>query len=440
LDDIFKPVNFNSALKAQVTAEIIATDPQSGSHNYFGVKVTLSQTYNHDVTVTGYIFDEGGGFNANHPFTLTVPTGELTAETPLNFYETDPTASAAVDNIGIVYTYAGVSITYEFNACILKFNSLADANAVLNQLEADYDNYNDDYDSQYPNLTEEQLDDMDEQNGFDEFQNFKDFENIFGGFCSKRANIEATEIAWLANNFTGTDPDDIDLTFDDAENTIFNSSYSFKIGNDLYQLTSSGMYKNGVLQDEGGNARIFKKVTEIMDHGELSNSWGKYSGPMPLINSIGFLNNKYQSESEFPLFMTDCKSNKRSKEKEEYDNGKQRIKIKVAINSIVVRNGVHGKVVHYKSKNGNWKRSRTDMAVLCGGTYYTNQCNDSQQFTDRTPVNGFKKRKQISTRRHSPGHIPVQGTVWKTYTTQIASSIDMPNIPSNIIGTLPLTF
>ncbi|MDQ6608769.1 MAG: hypothetical protein M3Y85_03010 [Bacteroidota bacterium] len=80
-----------------VTAEAFAMEPQSGAHNHFGVRVTLSQVYGQDVTVTGYIHrdtDENG--NQDHPFTLTITAGSLTAETAANFYETDPTSGAAV--------------------------------------------------------------------------------------------------------------------------------------------------------------------------------------------------------------------------------------------------------------------------------------------------------------------------------------------------------
>lgn len=88
-------------LKAQapcdaVTAEAFAMDPQSGAHNYFGVRVTLAQAYSQDVAVSGYIFDDGNGGDTNHPFTLTITAGNLTAETEATFYQTDPTAIAAV--------------------------------------------------------------------------------------------------------------------------------------------------------------------------------------------------------------------------------------------------------------------------------------------------------------------------------------------------------
>lgn len=423
---------FCGALKSQVTAEAFPMDPQSGSHNYFGVRVTLAQTYTENITVTGYIYDMGGGANTNNPFSLTVTAGNLTAETAANFYQTDPTAPAEAMLGTIATVYAGVTITYEADGCILKFNSLADADAVLNQLEADDDNYNDDYDSQYPNATEDELDDLDEQNNFDNMKVYRDFEALFGGFCSKRSELEEIENTWLSNNFNGTDPDDIDLTFDDAENTIFNSSYSFKIGTDVYQLTSTGMYKNGVLQDEGGSSLNHKPNNFI----ELP-KYGILSGPLSSPNYDGSFANLPTANALTYNFFTVCKSNKKDKIFQEYDNGNKRVKATVSITSTVIRNGVHGKIKNFKSKNGNWKRSRAQLAVYCFGTYYTNLCADSHQFTDRKPLSGTKKRVKISTRRHSPGHIPVQGTVWKTFTGEVAM---YGEVGGSVQGQLTLTF
>jgi hypothetical protein len=403
---------FYQTIQAQVTGEVIAMDPQSGSHNYFGVKVTLSQTYGHNVTVTGYICDEGNGFNANHPFTLTVLTGELTAETAANFYETDPTASATIYNLGIVYGYAGVSITYEPGDCILKFNSAADVNTVINQLNADYDSYNDDYDSQYPNLTEEQLDDMDEQNEFDEFQKFKDFENIFGGFCSKRAEIENLENTWLDNNFTGTDPDDIDLTFDDAENTIFNNTYSFKIGNDVYQLTSTGVYINGVYQEDGGNSRIMNKANDIMYAGSNFYNWGHTSGPMVLINN-----------DKNVTFGSNCKTNKKLRSPLLPLPGTNRqVRLKVAIHTIGIMHSIKGKVVHFKIKNGKPKRARAKMAVRVDGLVRNVVCDliDPVAKNDPYTVGTFKKRRELRARVSHVG-----GPIWRTFQGDVVASFTM---------------
>ncbi len=430
---------FSSMLKAQVTVVAFPMNPQSGSYNYFGVRVTLAQTYDHNVTVTGYIHDDGA-VNTNTPFTLTVTTGNLTAETAVNFYQTDPTATGGITLGTIATVYAGVTITYEADNCILNFGSEADLKAVIEQLDADYDDYNDDYDSQYPNLTEEELDDMDEQNEFDEFKKFRDFENLFGGFCSKRAELENEENIWLANNFSGSDPDDLDLTFDEAENTIFNNNYSFKIGNDVYQLTSLGIYKNGVLQDSGGsNAAIKNDNSDIL---YASNAYyNSKSNSVPIFSTKNFITstNKfgYYNWMHLPL-ITDCKSNKKKKESVVNGNNTRRIDLKIAITSFWVGSSVKAKAVSYKKKNGNWKRKRTKMAVGCGGTVYEGDCNGSFQFTQRTPPTGYKMRKGLKSARRSQFQIPGVETNWKTYTGLLGGTVDAPD--ANVAGTVVLTF
>ncbi len=179
---------FNISLFAQVTIEAFPMDPQTGQHNYFGVRASVPELQSNDVIVTGYIYDEGGAPNTNHPFTLTITAGDLTAETVATFYQTDPTANAAVVLGSITAYYAGVAITFDAANNRLKFNSTADVFTVINQLNADYETYNDNYEAQYPNLTAEQLDDMDEQNGFDEFKPYKDFEKLFTGYIQSVLN------------------------------------------------------------------------------------------------------------------------------------------------------------------------------------------------------------------------------------------------------------
>ena len=405
-----------TAVKAQVTAEPFAMNPQTGSHNYFGVRVTLPHIYDNDVTVTGFIYDDGNGPNTNNPFSLTVTSGNLTAETAANFYQTDPTASAAVDLGSIAISYGGVIVTYEAADCILKFNSIGDLKAVIDQLDADYDNYNDDYDSQYPNLTEEQLDDMDEQNGFDEFQTFKNFENMFGGFCSKRAEIDNTELTWLDNNFSGVDPDDIDLTYDNAENTIFNNTYSFKIGNDVYQLTTSGVFINGILQEDGGNSYIINNESKILFAGNLYANLNYSSGPMASNEDI----------------FSNCKTNKRLRSPVTTLPGTNRAtRLKVAIHSIGIMHSIKGKVVHFKMKNGKPKRARARIAVRVDALVRDVVCTliDPVAKNDPQTVGTFNKRKELRVRvSHIGGPIwrAFQGDVVSSYTTQDGFTDQLP--------------
>ncbi len=98
---IFLGISSTTGLLAQsfacatINAEAFPADPQSGPHNYFGVRVTIDQTYEQNITVQGYIYDEGDP-NTNTPFSLTVTTGNLTDETAVSFYQTSPTTTAVV--------------------------------------------------------------------------------------------------------------------------------------------------------------------------------------------------------------------------------------------------------------------------------------------------------------------------------------------------------
>jgi hypothetical protein len=432
---------FNTISIAQsVSVETFPLDPQSGSHNYFGVRVTLSQGYNQDVTVQGYIYDEGNGFNSNHPFTLTISVGNLSAETSATFYETDPTANAVaeISSATLVVSYAGVNITYEINNHILKFNSADDVNTVLNQMDADYETYNTNYVNQYPNLTEDQLDDMDDQTGFDEFTTFKNFEAQFSGFISKRSQIEVTENTWLSNDLSGTDPDDIDYTFDDAENTIFNDSYQLKIGDDAYEMRSDGLYNlsNGnltmltpysnlaanqlnIVNDQMGfnEFALFKSFEAPLSrfvskqNDELLNDFSYPDG-----SSYTFSIAKPSSEQNSFYSITNdvCITNVKRKQPFPYGSDRQ-FELKAAVHSSFIRTSAKGKVVSLKKKNGHWKRNRSNMAVGCAGNIYEKTANIAcsllySNLYRRKPTNGYDKKKSLKTiERHAgPGAFKVK--------------------------------
>lgn len=250
----------------------------------------------------------------------------------------------------------------------------------MNQLDANYETRNANYENQYPTLTDDQLDSVDLLTGFDEFKKFREFESLFSGYVSKRSQLETIENTWLTNNFNGTHPD----TLDDAENTIFNSNYQLKIGTALYQMKTDGLYNITGGPVASGNA------TTLADA---------------------------------------CFSNHHNKKRFTTSDGSKMFKLKVAINSWLVRSGAKGKVVSFKNKNGNWKRSRARLAVSCGGTILNNQCAQSFTFSDRNPSpSDFKKRRQLKVARH------VAGQIWRTKKGMLVSSFDFSGIYSASIA------
>ncbi len=202
------------------------------------------------------------------------------------------------------------------------------------------------------------MDRMDDESGFDPFYTYKQLEHQFSGFTSKRSIIEETENSWLYNGMTGLDPDDIDFTFDDSENTLFNQNYEVKIGCNTYRMTENGL-------------------VDLANYEEGSD--------METNNS-----NTYTTDDQ-----NKCIANKRKKEEFVYASGRM-IKNKVAIRSFFVRSSAKAKVVNYRLKsNGRWRRSRTDMAVSVFGEIYNKQCGEKENVGRRNPETGFKKRGEI---------------------------------------------
>lgn len=122
-------------------------------------------------------------------------------------YHNDPiTGECVVDGgdgeLPIIVSYAGVNISYYIGSHILSFKNFSDVNTVLNQLDADYENYNEAYENQYPNYTDLQLDSLDSVNNFDELRTYRDFEGNFPGYTSQREALENIETTWINNNFT----------------------------------------------------------------------------------------------------------------------------------------------------------------------------------------------------------------------------------------------
>jgi hypothetical protein len=267
--------------------------------------------------------------------------------------------------------YAGVNIVYELNSKILRFNNVNDMNIVMDQLDTEYENHNTNYDNQYSAFTAEQLDSIDQVNNFDEFKKFRDFEALFTGYISKRSQIETTENTWLNNNLSGIDPDTLDFTFDEAENSVFNDSYRLKIGSTTYQMTQDG-----------------------------------------LVNVSSMAIQSVAADA--------CITNKRRTQN--FYDGDRAYKLKVAIHSILVRSSVKGKVVSFKQKSGGgYKRSRTQLAVSVAGTLYESGCITPTPLSKSNPTSGFKKRRQLKVRRGDAG------ITYRTKYGELGSRFDTPS-------------
>lgn len=120
----------------------IISPAQSGSYNYFGVKVTLTQAYTTNVIVTGYIYDEDGPSNTDHPFEVTVTTGNTTDQTPYTFYQTGPSNNATIiiTSITPYLVSNGSSFFNTSGYCTVNSQTVLDTTIILvDSLEAAHD-------------------------------------------------------------------------------------------------------------------------------------------------------------------------------------------------------------------------------------------------------------------------------------------------------------
>jgi hypothetical protein len=92
---------------------VIAPSPQTGENNFFGVNVALSPfPVTENVTVTGYIRDDGDIFN-KYDFSITITGGSQSGETANNVLMTGPADTASIFVTGVTpstVTYDGLEI------------------------------------------------------------------------------------------------------------------------------------------------------------------------------------------------------------------------------------------------------------------------------------------------------------------------------------------
>jgi hypothetical protein len=100
-----------------VTSEVTYPSPQGGSYNVFGVKISITEPYSEAITVSGIISPEGDGTQNGIEWSLTIPQGQTSAETPVNQFQFDPTVMAEL-HINNVTPCPGNS---EFNILSAKY-------------------------------------------------------------------------------------------------------------------------------------------------------------------------------------------------------------------------------------------------------------------------------------------------------------------------------
>src|SRR5690606_8348760 len=110
--------------------------------------------------------------------------------------------------------------------------------STVSSLQTDCDSWDSAFLAMNSSLTDDQLDSLEEQIGYNDDQPLVDFESEFSGFFSLRKDIDQKEDVFLASSNSdkiNLDPDN-HFVADEVERTLLNSKAEVKVGDTIYML------------------------------------------------------------------------------------------------------------------------------------------------------------------------------------------------------------
>ncbi len=231
------------------TSEATFTATPAGNNNYFcrGIIRTFDgprdwYLLNTQTWVFTYI---GSTSNQDIEFYLDKPSVPGT----YGLYAENSSGSGFTNYVSLGDPYVGVNI----NSGILEFTDAAAFNALNDRLEQAYEDHSAAFYDGLSSLTDEQVNDYAENQGFDDLLPLREFE-AFWGFNSLRQKIES-EIS-EENQFPETDY----IVADEVEGTLINQYGQYKIGSELI----TELYMGGHPQTVGNCNLTFDKQDKFV--------------------------------------------------------------------------------------------------------------------------------------------------------------------------------
>lgn len=249
--------------------------------------------------------------------------------------------------------YAGLFDSIQVHNGLLKFVDMDHLEDVYNCLEYLYEINQQEFEDAYGHLTLKQMDSMELVVGFNHWEPYEDFEDLFS-YSSRREYIENLIVAFLDqdNPDWENDPDDLD-DLDETMRTLVNIEGDLIIGSDVVNLI---------------NFQGFEAINNGMssERSENCKRWGReITRPMVTSNT--------------------------------------RIRHKTKFNGYFPRNTVKGKVVHHRLRsNGKWRRSRATLYISTTGSTSRDVVNCSTSW-QMGSVNGPRNRRSLKTIRGNWG-------------------------------------
>lgn len=247
------------------------------------------------------------------------------------------------------------------------YATMQDFDEIYSCLDVEYDDYNDQYESQYSNLSDDDYDDQVESDGFNEEQTLDDWE-VLRNYNSLRTRLNAEEDLWLAGGMIGDDPF-IHGLCDIILMTMVNSDGDIKIGAALYHFEADG---SAIIVANGACSEFAQAKADpdyLSQYVQRVPSW--FNPPET------------------------CEHHEYDEGTEYYNAGNKKFIWRVDFDSYIQTSRAKSLIRNFRKKNGNWKRAAVKSYVYVGGRVWNNECvqNSPLSYDDKT-----KRRKRVGVR------------------------------------------
>jgi hypothetical protein len=268
---------------------------------------------------------------------------------------------------------------------MLEFPDATTFLATIDNLELQVELYDDDFMKVWGHLSEDDIEDKEDELNYNPQQPFIDFENQFSGFKSLRSKIEKQIVLWLDKDILddNNDPED-HFIFDDELRAVLNEDAQVKIGKSLFQMTRFGYVEVTDASYSTLSLVASTDASKLNQQNVVIN--GGYYG-------TSAANNSQSNTSNCITVIDDSKAY--------YPASKRRIKASQKLKgySYVFGSKIKAKTIHYKKKRGKWRRRREWITARINGESVNVNCTlDSNQ-----SKNKHKKRRKVKAKIKSSG-------------------------------------
>lgn len=267
---------------------------------------------------------------------------------------------------------------------ILAFEDSVDVMEAVLYLEEKWEYHNDTFSNNYPELTIDQLDSLDEALSFNEDLPLIQFESLMS-FNSLRDSLETETDAWLDNTelVDSTNPDNHHIA-DPFLQTLLTPFCEIIIDSSIFTLHQDGSY-----------TEVYSLNFDVQD----SVKQGIFD---PEQSPNGRLEKRDNNSSPPPYDC--CKRLFDDKGYEKNYNGNRRIKGLLDLRRFPWTSSIVARTISYKKKsNGKWRRSRSHISAEVSGEAVWDLVTDYSCVGEPDAFHkdsGTKKRKRVVARYH----------------------------------------